>query len=230
MRFIAKAAAAAFVVALTGCAAPPQTPIPLATTTLNNSARIGVVMTALPPVEMNLPGAGCLLCMAAASVANSSLSTHTKTLPYEDLPKLKSQVAQALGKKAKDVVVIDAALDLTTLPDAASKGPNLATKDFSSLQKKLGVDKLLVIEIKAVGMERVYSGYIPTGAPLSVLDGAGYLVNLGNNTYEWYKPVRVTRAADGNWDEPPKFPGLTNAYFQVLEMGKDEFVKPFTEQ
>ncbi|MBC7956976.1 MAG: hypothetical protein H7Y33_14040 [Cytophagales bacterium] len=187
-------------------------------------------MTALPAVDMNLPGAGCLLCMAAASVANSSLSTHTKTLPYEDLPKLKNQVAQALGKKTKDVIVIEAPLDLTTLPDAMSKGPNLATKDFSSLQKKYGVDKLLVIEIKAVGMERTYSGYIPTGAPLSVLDGSGYLVNLSNNTYEWYKPVRVTRAADGKWDEPPKFPGLTNAYFQVLEMGKDEFLKPFTEK
>lgn len=230
MRFISKAAAAAFVVALTGCVAPPQTPIPLAGTTLNNTARIGVVMTVLPPVEMNLPGAGCLLCLAAASIANSSLSTHTKTLPYEDLPKLKNQVAAALGKKAKDVTVIETPLDLASLPDAANKGPNLASKDFSSLQKKHGLDKLLVIEIKAVGMERTYSGYIPTGAPLSVLDGAGYLVNLSNNTYEWFKPVRVTRAADGNWDEPPKFPGLTNAYFQVLEMGKDEFVKPFTGQ
>jgi hypothetical protein len=231
MRLITRAAAAAFVVAMTGCAVAPQTPIQLTPSTLQSKARIGVVMTALPQVEMNMPGAACLLCMAAASVANSSLSTHTKTLPYEDLPKLKNQLAQALGQKTKEVTVIDAPLDLSKLPDAPTKGPNLASKDFSSLQKIYGVDKLLVIEIKALGMERSYAGYIPNGAPLSLLDGAGYIVNLSNNTYEWYKPVRVTRAADGgNWDEPPKFPGLTNAYFQVLEMGKDEFLKPFTAQ
>jgi hypothetical protein len=231
MRLITTAAAAAFIVAMTGCAIAPQTPIQLAPSTLQSKARIGVVMTALPQVGMNLPGAGCLLCMVAASAANSSLSTHTKSLPYEDLPKLKNQLAQALGRKSKDVMVIDAPLDLATLPDLSTKGPNLARKDFSSLQKKYGVDKLLVIEIKELGMERTYAGYIPNGAPLSVFDGAGYIVNISDNTYEWYKPVRVTRAADGgNWDEPPKFPGLTNAYFQVLEMGKDEFLKPFTAQ
>jgi len=82
-----------------------------------------------------------------------------------------------------------------------------------------------------VGVERSYSSYIPNGSPHAYLTGKGYLVNLSNNTYEWYRPVRIVRGAEGDkWDEPPKFPGLTNAYFQVLEMSKDEFVKPFTEQ
>ena len=35
------------------------------------------------------------------------------------------------------------------------------------------------------------------------------------------------RNADGAWDEPAKFPGLTNAYFQVVELGKDEVLRPF---
>jgi hypothetical protein len=59
-----------------------------------------------------------------------------------------------------------------------------------------------------------------------LLQGVGYIVNLKNNTYEWYLPVLVTKAADQNWDEPPKFPGLTNAYFQALEIGKDSFLRP----
>jgi len=227
MKLLFRAASVALAFALAGCAVAPQQPIAMAPTSLDK-ARVGVVMTPLPKVELNLPGAGCLLCMAAASMANSTLSTYTATLPYEDLPKLKNQVAQSLAKRTKDVVVIDEPLDLKTLPDATGTGPNLPRKDFSSLQKKLGVDKLMVIEVSAVGMERVYSGYIPTGEPKSIVAGSAYMVNLSNNTYEWYHPVRVMRAADGKWDEPPKFPGLTNAYFQALELGKDEFLRPLT--
>ncbi|HEY0819941.1 MAG TPA: hypothetical protein VGD46_14250, partial [Rhizobacter sp.] len=126
------------------------------------------------------------------------------------------------------VTAIEAPIDVGSLPSSSAQGANVAKKDFASLKKTLNVDKLLVIEIQSVGMERPYASYIPTGAPVAVMAGAGYLINLDNNTYEWYQPVRIVRAADGNkWDEPPKFPGLTNAYFQALEMGKDELVKPF---
>jgi hypothetical protein len=37
----------------------------------------------------------------------------------------------------------------------------------------------------------------------------------------------VQKATDGDWDEPPKFPGLTNAYFQAVEQFKDGAKKPF---
>jgi hypothetical protein len=89
------------------------------------------------------------------------------------------------------------------------------------------VDRLLVIDITTLGVMRPYSAYVPTGAPRGILEGRGYLVNLSNNSYEWYQRVQVYRAADGQWDEPPKFPGLTNAYYQVIELGKDDFLKPF---
>jgi len=85
----------------------------------------------------------------------------------------------------------------------------------------------LVIDITALGFTRTYSAYIPTSDPKSLLRGAGYMVNLSNNTYEWYLPVVVSKGADRNWDEPPKFPALTNAYFQGLELGKDRFLEPF---
>lgn len=226
MRLMLKAALAAFVVVLAGCSTAPKGPIALGAGA-TQTGRIGVAMSPLPKVDLALPGASCLLCLAAASVANSTLTTHTQTLPYEDLPKLKNQLARVLGQKNKDVVVIDAPVDIDALPSASGQGPNAAAKDFASLKKTHNVDKLLLIQIRSVGMERSYSAYIPNGAPRAILTGAGYLVNLNTNTYEWYQPVQVVRAADGNWDEPPKFPGLTNAYFQVLEMSKDEFVKPF---
>lgn len=229
MRLFSRAALAAIVISLTACAGTPQTPIELTPATLAGKTRIGVVMAKLPKVDVNLPGASCLLCIAAASVANSSLTTHTQTLGYEDLPKLNADLAQALTKKGQEAVVIDEPLNLETLPDA-TKGPNLARKDFSSLKKKYGVEKLVVVELTTLGMERSYSAYIPNGPPHAIFAGSAYLVNLSSNTYEWYRPIKLVRETEGKWDEPPKFPGLTNAYFQVIELGKDDVLKPFKAQ
>ena len=213
---------------LAGCAATPQMPISLtADTVAEKSGRIGVAMTPLPKVDTYFPGAGCLLCLATASLANSSLTTYTQKLAYEDLPQLKVQIADALRKKGADVVIIDEDIKLDAFPNASSKGPNVSKKDFSSLRGKYKVDRLLLISIGVLGVERTYSAYIPTSDPKVVLRGTGYLVNLSSQAYEWYQPVNVQKSSDGPWNEPPKFPGLTNAYFQAIELGKDAFMQPF---
>jgi hypothetical protein len=230
MRIASAVLAAATVALLSGCATPQQPAVGLGQETLSpKSGRIGVVMTALPKVDTRFPGADCLLCMAAANATNSTLTSHTQTLSHEDLPKLKDEMATLIRKKGVDVMVIGEELKLDALPEVPTKGPNIATKDHSALRAKYNVDKLLVIDISTLGIMRPYSAYVPTGAPRGILEGRGYIVNLSNNSYEWYQRVQVYRAADGQWDEPPKFPGLTNAYFQVLELGKDDFLKPFSQ-
>lgn len=215
-------------IVLGGCASTRQQSVQLDQSTLiSRESRLGVAMTALPKVDTHLRGAGCLLCMAVASGANSTLTTYTQTLPYEELPKLKNDMADLIRKKGTIATVIAEDLKIDALGDFGGKGPNIAKKDFSTLKKKYNIDKLLVIDITAVGMLRTYSSYIPTSDPKGVLEGTGYIVNLSSNTYEWYLPVNVVKSTDNNWDEPPKFPGLTNAYFQALEIGKDSFLKPF---
>lgn len=211
---------------LAGCASAPQLPVPVAAKTFAApSNRIGVVMTALPAVDTQFPGAYCLLCMAAASVANSELTKYTKTLPYEDFPKLNVQLAEILKKKGAAVTMIDA-LDIAALPDYDSKAPNFAKKDFRPLKAKYNVDKLLVVTIGMIGIERNYASYIPSGDPKARVAGTSYIVNLNDNALEWYLPVNAMKSSDGKWDEPPKFPGLTNAYFQALEMARDAIVTP----
>lgn len=228
MKRIAGLALASAGLLLGGCAVTPQLPVPLAAETVaSKTERIGVAMTTLPKVDTHLPGAGCLLCMAAAAVANSSLTDHTVKLPYEDLPNLKKDVAQLIRKKGGNAIVIEEPLVLDKLPDFSAKGPNVALKDFTGLKQRYSIDKLVVIQIDAIGMWRTYSAYFPTSDPKATLQGRGYMVNLRTNTYEWYQPVTVMKAADKEWDEPPKFPGLTNAYFQAIEIGKDNFLKPF---
>jgi hypothetical protein len=212
---------------LAGCASPPQQPIAMSGTVLqNNSARIGVAMAPLPKVDTWFPGASCLLCLAAASATNSSLTTYTQTLPVDDVAHIKTDVADALRKKGYNAVVLPDDLKVRDLPKG-SEGPNKPKYDFSSLASKYQIDKLVVIEIGSLGVRRNYSSYIPNGDPQAALAGTGYLVNLSNNTYEWYLPLDQVKGAAGSWDEPPKYPGLTNAYFQVVEGTRDAVLKPF---
>ena len=186
-------------------------------------------MSKLPKINTFFPGAGCLLCLAGAEMMNSSLTSQTKTLTHEDLPTLSTQAADILRKKGLDVTVIADTFDLDALSKSSVQGVGFAKQDFSSLAQKYKVDKLVVFDIDTVGFSRNYSAYIPTGDPKAVLHGTGYMVNLKTNAYEWYTVVDATRAASGSWDEPPAFPGLTNAYFQVLEVGKDQFLKPLAQ-
>jgi len=213
---------------LGGCAStPPQQPMTMQATALKAEAgRVGVAMSNVPKVDTQFPGAGCLLCMAAASAMNSSLTDHVRTLPPEDVPALKDRAASLIGAKGAKPVTIDAALDVSALPDFKSEVPNFARKDFRGLKDKHQIDKLLMIQINTIGMVRTYSAYIPTAEPKAVFNGTAYLVDLKTNALEWYHPFSVTKAADGAWDESPKFPRLTNAYFQALEMGKDEILRP----
>jgi hypothetical protein len=228
LRSFAVVVGATVVLALTGCAsAPPQLAVPLVSGSVQPSQRVGIVMSALPKIDTQFPGASCLLCMAAASMANSSLTDHARTLPYEDLPKLKELLAEQLTKRGSAVIVIADEVKVDELPKFSSQGPNVASKDFGALQKKHGIDKLLVIDIRAIGFERTYSAYFPTSDPKAMLRGLAFLVDLKSNTYEWYQPLNLLRSAEGPWDEPAKFPGLTNAYFQVVELGKDEVLNPF---
>ncbi|RYF17547.1 MAG: hypothetical protein EOO30_06790 [Comamonadaceae bacterium] len=178
-----------------------------------------------------MPGADCLLCIMAATVANSSLSKHADSLGAEDLAPVPEQIAEALRKKGAMAVVIREPLEVDKLADATASGdtPNVARKNFAPLKQKYAVDKLLVVQFDSLGFERSYSAYIPTSDPKGIVRGVGYMVDLSKNTYEWYLPVSVYKASDGPWDEPSKFHGLTNAYFQAIETGRERLLQPFKE-
>ena len=191
---------------------------------------MAVAMTPLPAPDLLLPGADCLLCIAAAVATNSTLNAYAKTLPRDDVATFKDDIAAALRTWGAEVSVIKEDLLLANLKPSSGGTPNLATLDFTALRAQYKVDRLLVVEVAALGMIRPYASYIPTGAPKALIRGRAYLVNLTNNAYEWFKPFEVQKASDGEWSEPPKFPGLTNAYFQVIELSKDELVTTLTKK
>lgn len=216
------------VVLAVGCATPRQSYVELDKSAINGkSGKVGVAMTPLRKPDTRFPGADCLLCMATASLLNASLTSHTQKLPPEGLPELKDTLAELIRKNGGEAVVIADEIKLDALPDFSGEGPNIARKDFSVLKQKYAIDKILVLDVPVLGMSRQFSGYIPTSDPRAEFEINGYLVNLSNNTYEWYQTFSEAKGTSGSWDEPPDFPGLTNAYFQALETGKDRLVGTF---
>ncbi len=213
---------------LSGCAAVPQTPVALNQELMsNNTGRIGVAMTVMPKVDTRFPGADCLLCLAAASLANKSLTEHTHTLTPDTLPELKKQLGDLLKRKGLDVVMIEDEVSIKDLKSYKAEGENVADKDFKPFIDKYQIDQLLMVDINALGFIRSYASYIPTSDPKAYLNATGFIVNLNTNTYDWYLPVAIFKSADGEWDEPKQFPGLTNAYYQAIETGKDTVIAPF---
>lgn len=210
---------------LSACAAP-QANLPLSPQVMQApNLKVGIVMTAAPKPNTTFPGAACLLCIAAAEMTNSSVTRHVQTLPVDELPKVKNDLAERLKRNGATVVMIDT-LDTKALPDFATK-TNFARKDFTSLKAKYGIDKLIVIAVQFVGVERAYANYIPAGEPKASLRGDAFMVNLSDNAYDWYETLGILKASDGKWDEPPLFPGLTNAYFQTVELMRDQVLAPF---
>jgi hypothetical protein len=215
-------------VQVAGCASNPQLPVSFADNPLTaQSGRVGVAMTALPKVDTSFPGAGCLLCLATAGAANSSLTKHTHALTAEDLSTLKDGIAARLRKKGVEATVIAEGLNVKQLKDFSGGGVNIAKKDFRVLKDKYKVDHLVVIDITSLGFVRNYSAYISTGDPTAQLAGTISVVNLSTNAYDFFAQINQSKGAEGKWDEPPDFPALTNAYYSVVESGKDAAQQPF---
>lgn len=213
---------------IAACASAPQEPVQLnASSSLASGTRVGVILVDVPKPDTSFPGAGCLLCYAAASAGNSSLTKQVKTWGTEDLVALRADATKALKAKGVNAVAVDESVDLSKLPKGPG-GVNKPAYDFGALGKKYAFDKALVIQLQSVGVSRAYSAYVPTDVPRSEVQGMVYLVDLTSQAYEWYQVLKASRPAAGNWDEPPSFPGITNAYFQAIEDTRDAVLKPIS--
>ncbi|MFM9879452.1 MAG: hypothetical protein ACKVOO_03470 [Burkholderiaceae bacterium] len=217
---------------LYGCAAPVQNAVQFddayLASTKDKRVKIGVTLVDLPKPDTAFPGASCLLCIAVANAAHAALNKHVETLNANDLKALPMKLVELLKKKGLDAIVIDEPLKLASLPDmSAGDAGNKARKNFSSYKVKHGVDRLLVINIDSLGVWRSYSAYIPTDVPRAIMNGNAFIVDLTSHNLEWYLPIALSNTSEGAWDEPPKFPGLSNAYYQVIESGMDQIRKPF---
>lgn len=215
-------------VLLTGCAAPKISFVDLPSDYFaSDKGTIGVVTTALPTPDTYFPGASCLLCLATASVANNAMTNAVRQWPADDLKNLKEEVTALLRAQGQTVIPIAEPLKVVDLPTRNAPQDGFALKDFSAIKAPAKLDRLLVIDYRTLGAVRNYSSYVPTGAPRATVEVHAYIVDLSTHKYDHYNMVHEENTVNGEWDEAPKFPGLTNAYFAAIEESKDRVKKPF---
>jgi hypothetical protein len=217
-------------ISLAACRTAPPPSVFLHTDTLSpQNGTVGIMVTSAK-VDTSFPGAGCLLCLAVASGANSSLTKHTHAMSNQDVLKIKDDIAEALRKKGVEVSILADDLNEKSLKDNASQGGTaVAKKDYRPLKVKYHVDHLVHLNVDSLGFERNYSAYIARGDPVASLQGLITVVNLSNNEYELYQPISVIKVAEGPWDEAPDYPGLTNAYYSAVESAREQVRRYFDQ-
>lgn len=208
---------------LVGCGSTPQLPVSANNAALSAQDKsIGVYLDTVPEPNLALPGANCLLCLAAAATANSGVMSFAKTLDTSDIQNLKTEVIESLQISGKQTLSIDEEIDLRGLKKFKSDSNDMARRDHRALGEHFGVDQLFVIDVNAVGLVRSYANYVPTSPPLARVFGTAYVVDTTTNNYVWYEPIDIQLGVErGTWKEGPEYPSLTNAYYQVIEQLKD---------
>lgn len=219
---------------LGGCATYAPTELHRGEAIFNDKTRIGVWVK-LPgtPNVNELDGArgggGAMGLLQIGIVAGitSTLTAHAKKLPMDDLRTVDAELVSALAAKGLQAAVVkpEAVKDFSPERFDAKDG-SYHNRDWRPLRSRLGVDRLLLVDIKDLGFNYPFSGFIPVpaGDPMAWVAGEAYLVDLRSNAFQWYRKVRTLRGVGKTWDAPPDFKSLTAKYFEVLEVTKEELV------
>ncbi len=212
---------------LSACGSTPHGFIPLVKNVVQEDGKsIGFAyISPKANATTNIYGANCLLCYGVASALTSALDTHLKnTISADELLVLKTAVIDKY--KSLDVDLIETNLSSPINKMKKFKGDiGFAKRDFRVLKDTLGLDMLVVLDIREHGAYRSFSSYIPNGDPQGYVAGLVYTVDLNTNAYVQYMRFNELVQPQGEWDEPDDFPSVTTAYYQALENVKSHITK-----
>jgi hypothetical protein len=205
---------------LTGCATVKQESIKLNSDSMPMNSKIGILVSYPTVMELNFPGADCLLCLGVAIAAHGELRDHAKTLTVNDMSELQSRIERRLRSKGYSSVVMRGMPKIDDLPKNPKSGAGFSQKDLSSFGKE-GVTHVFVLHVKDMGLRRNYQEYFPAGEPKARIFADVYIASVSDGRYQYFKEYDLNKASVQPWDAPPKFPGLTNAYYGLIEEFKD---------
>lgn len=217
---------------LVGCATMTSKSVALDQDYYDSEEEVSFYLEPLPEPSMSYPGANCLLCLGAAAAANGELAGRVKEFSTDELESIGSDIVHFVEDKGVTVHQLgeDFELDRESLPrlrrrSQADEETVYTRRDYRPLRQDVETDELLLLRFKKVGVERTYNGYIPTGQPRAVVQFHISLVDLEANELMLNRSLQMHAKVDGEWDEPPNFPGLTTAYYEVLEKARDRIVQ-----
>ncbi len=215
---------------LTGCATP-QPPVPMDQAFWNEKQeRIGVAYTQVPAPTVLLTGQQGLLDYAVNNGMASGLRAKVETWDASSLRELPQQVSAVLQEKGYTVVKLDEPINVEALKKVSSEKTGFTARDFQPFKAQKQIDKLVLFSFASVGTTRSYYSVAPTSVPVAQVVVTTYVIDLDDNRMLYFQPKVFSRAADGEWDEAPEFPNLTNAFYQALDSTQQELLGVFRDQ
>lgn len=210
--------------ALAGCAT--QGPVQLDRSYWEHKPQsVGVVIAVMPPAATLKMGNQGLLDVAINDAMADQLTKHLRSLSMDQFRESGQVIATFFTKQEVAAKVIPADLDLKALPKVQQEMDGFATRDYTGLKAKYGVDQLVVLEVQAAGTIRNYYGFIPTGAPQGYFSCRGSLIDLSNNKLLWTAVGVQTVPIEKPWDQPSdSYPNVTTAFYRALEGAKTMMV------
>ena len=173
-------------------------------------------MTKPPTPAVYKVGQQGLVDIAINAAMNKKLSSHLKTIEagwyYHSLP-------DAFESKLKKNHFAIARYDLQE---------TVGKNDYARLLGTTGSDLLLLIKLKAIGVERDYFGFIPTSDPKGYCALEGQLIDVkNNNKVIWRYETSLAQPVEGPWKQPPAYPNLTRSIETATQVVQKELIDSF---
>lgn len=211
---------------LGGCTAVQQ-PVPMDDALWSEKQEvIGIALVDVPKPAVVLAGQQGLLDYAVNSGLAAALRSKVETWEVSSFSEVPKQVAEEISARGYKTKLLEAPIALAELQETKSK-LGYAKRDFTPLKQEHQIDKLVVIALVNAGTFRTYYGMIPTSKPVAQINTLTQVIDLDDNRLLYYQPNTQNRSAEGDWDEKPEYPNLTNAFYQALDATEQDVIAPF---
>ncbi|MFC4160497.1 hypothetical protein [Chitinimonas lacunae] len=227
---LALMAATAGMLLLSGCASIQQ-PVPVKPAFWQGKDQgVAIVVPTLPKAVAMKVGNQGLLDVAINSALANPLETHLNSLDLSEFNRVAQKINDGLAAKGFSQVTIVNGFDLSKLQEFKDQKPGtgFAKQDFRPLAASMNSGKAVVLKVMAAGTVRAYYGFIPLGAPSAKFMVEAQIVNLKDNSLEWYQNFDRTQPVADPWDQSPNFPNVTNAVYQNVDAVVNDIVRELT--
>lgn len=100
-------------------------------------------------------------------------------------------------------------------------------KKSASVIVEVAGDKLLLLELQGLGAVRNYYSFIPSSAPKAYCNLKGELIDRQDKKVLWRHFAKIEEVVQGEWDQPPHYPNLTNALKLAISSAQEEVIDSF---
>jgi len=180
----------------------------------NKNQKIAIASFKAPKPQVRTVGAQGLLDLAVNTTMNSGMNTFLKRTDLTWYKEINSSFANRLKEHT---------IKTSVLPQEFEHDK----KSRELLLSQVEADKVLTLELRAIGARREYYSIIPKGAPEAFCVLVGELIDPKDKKVWWHHEVVIVQPVQGAWDQGPNYPNFTNALNVAVNEAKQEILDSF---